>query len=57
MNNYKKLQKIGYGTFGDVILAERISDGKVFYRYKNIRNLLLNVSIMKQKEQKQSATK
>lgn len=29
MQNYRKLQKIGHGTFGDVILAERVDTGEV----------------------------
>jgi len=30
MSEYRKLHKIGYGTFGDVILAEHINDLQVF---------------------------
>ena len=30
MEKYRRLKKIGRGTFGDVILVERITDGQVF---------------------------
>lgn len=29
MENYQKVKKIGHGTFGDVILAECLSDHQV----------------------------
>ena len=31
MEKYKRLQKIGKGNFGDVILVERINDKKVIF--------------------------
>jgi NIMA (never in mitosis gene a)-related kinase 1/4/5 len=29
MENYKKIRKIGRGTYGDVLLVERLSDNQL----------------------------
>ena len=34
MEKYKRLQKIGKGNFGDVVLVERITDKKVIIHFK-----------------------
>ena len=42
MENYKRLQKIGKGNFGDVVLVERITDKKViiYFQLPIIINLI-----------------